>query len=254
MAWIFSTVASDKANGSGLMRQAVAQAIHHAQHRTAFQRKLVDQPLMTGVLADLVLESEAATALSLRLARAFDRQDDSDETAFRRLMTPAAKYWICKRGIMLAGEAMEVLGGNGYVEESLMPRLYREMPVNSIWEGSGNVMCLDVLRALQRTPAAAAALRAELAPARGADQRLDAFLARLDSALAATPDEAQARQLAETIVLAVQGALLVRFAPPAIADGFCASRLDGGRGAAFGTLPAGIDHRAIVERAAPTLA
>ncbi|HJT07124.1 MAG TPA: isovaleryl-CoA dehydrogenase, partial [Stellaceae bacterium] len=136
---------------SGLMRQAVAQAIHHAQHRTAFQRKLADQPLMTGVLADLALESEAATALSLRLARAFDRQEDAGETAFRRLMTPAAKYWICKRGIMLAGEALEVLGGNGYVEESVMPRIYREMPVNSIWEGSGNVMCLDVLRALQRT-------------------------------------------------------------------------------------------------------
>jgi putative acyl-CoA dehydrogenase len=239
---------------SGLMRQAVAQAIHHAQHRTAFQRKLVDQPLMTGVLADLALESEAATALSLRLARAFDRQDDAGETAFRRLMTPAAKYWICKRGIMLSGEAMEVLGGNGYVEESIMPRLYREMPVNSIWEGSGNIMCLDVLRALQRTPEAADALRAELTPARGADRRLDAFLARLDSALAAPPDEAAARRLAEAIVLAVQGALLVRFAPPAIADAFCASRLDSGRGAAFGTLPAGIDHRAIVERAAPALA
>jgi putative acyl-CoA dehydrogenase len=229
----------------------VAQAIHHAQHRTVFQRRLVDQPLMTGVLADLALESEAATALSLRLARAFDGQDGAGETAFRRLMTPAAKYWICKRGIMLAGEAMEVLGGNGYVEESLMPRIYREMPVNSIWEGSGNVMCLDVLRALQRTPEAADALRAELAPARGADQRLDAFLTRLDSALAAPPDEAEARRLAETIVLAVQGALLVRFAPPAVADGFCASRLDGGRGAAFGALPAGIDRRAIVERAAP---
>jgi putative acyl-CoA dehydrogenase len=239
---------------SGLMRQAVAQAIHHAQHRTAFQRKLVDQPLMTGVLADLALESEAATALSLRLARAFDRQDDAGETAFRRLMTPAAKYWICKRGIMLSGEAMEVLGGNGYVEESIMPRLYREMPVNSIWEGSGNIMCLDVLRALQRTPEAADALRAELTPARGADRRLDAFLARLDSALAAPSDEAAARRLAEMIVLAVQGALLVRFAPPAVADGFCASRLDGGRGAAFGALPAGIDRRAVVERAAPALA
>lgn len=239
---------------SGLMRQALAQAIHHARNRTAFQRRLVDQPLMTGVLADLALESEAATALSLRLARAFDRQDDAGETAFRRLMTPAAKYWICKRGIMLAGEAMEVLGGNGYVEESLMPRIYREMPVNSIWEGSGNVMCLDVLRALQRTPAAADALRAELVPARGVDARLDAFLARLDAALAARPDEAEARRLAEMIVLAVQGALLVRFAPPAVADGFCASRLEDGRGAAFGAMPAGVDRRAIVERAAPALA
>jgi len=238
---------------SGLMRQAVAQAIHHAGHRTAFQRRLVDQPLMSGVLADIALESEAATALSLRLARAFDRRDDPGETAFRRLMTPAAKYWICKRGIMLAGEAMEVLGGNGYVEESILPRLYREMPVNSIWEGSGNVMCLDVLRALERTPEAADALRAELAPARGGDARLDAFLARLDTALAARPGEAEARRLAEMIVLAVQGALLVRFAPPAIADGFCASRLAGERGAAFGAMQAGIDLRAVVERAAPAL-
>jgi putative acyl-CoA dehydrogenase len=238
---------------SGLMRQAVAQATHHARHRSVFQRRLVDQALMTGVLADLVLESEAATALSLRLARAFDRQDDPGETAFRRLMTPAAKYWICKRGIMLAGEAMEVLGGNGYVEESIMPRLYREMPVNSIWEGSGNVMCLDVLRALQRTPDAADALRAELAPARGGDARLDTFLARLDSILAARPNEAEARRLAEMIVLAVQGALLVRFAPPPVADGFCASRLAGERGAAFGAMPPGIDRRAIVDRATPVL-
>jgi putative acyl-CoA dehydrogenase len=244
----------DCALGSaGLMRQALAQALHHAGHRTAFQRRLIDQPLMTAVLADLALESEAATALALRLARAFDRQDDPGETALRRLMTPAAKYWICKRGIALAGEAMEVLGGNGYVEESLMPRLYREMPVNSIWEGSGNVMCLDVLRALQRTPEAADALRAELAPARGGDPRLDRFLARLDEALAGRPDEAQARRLAEMIVLAVQGALLARFAPPAIADAFCASRLEGERGGAFGALPPGLDLHAIVERAAPAL-
>jgi putative acyl-CoA dehydrogenase len=238
---------------SGLMRQAVAQAIHHARHRTVFQRRLVDQPLMTNVLADLALESEAATALALRLARAFDSQDDPGETALRRLLTPAAKYWICKRGITLAGEAMEVLGGNGYVEESLMPRLYREMPVNSIWEGSGNIMCLDVLRALQRTPEAGEALRAELLPARGAEPRLDRFLQRLDTVLAARPDEAQARRLAEMLVLAVQGALLVRFAPPAVADAFCASRLEGERGAAFGTLPASADAAAIVERAAPAI-
>jgi putative acyl-CoA dehydrogenase len=245
----------DCALGSaGLMRQAVAQAIHHARHRTVFQRHLVDQPLMTGVLADLALESEAATALALRLARAFDRQDDPGETALRRLMTPAAKYWICKRGITLAGEAMEVVGGNGYVEESLMPRIYREMPVNSIWEGSGNIMCLDVLRALQRTLEAGDALRAELMPARGSEARLDRFLERLDALLAARPDETQARRLAEMLVLAVQGALLVRFAPPAVADAFCASRLEGEHGGAFGTLPAGIDLAAIVERAAPAIA
>jgi putative acyl-CoA dehydrogenase len=236
---------------AGLMRQALAQAVHHARHRTVFQRHLVDQPLMANVLADLALEVEAATALGLRMARAFDRQDDAGETAFRRLVTPAAKYWVCKRAITFAGEAMEVLGGNGYVEESLMPRLYREMPVNSIWEGSGNVMCLDVLRALSRTPEAAEALRAELAPSRGADARLDAFVAQLDAALAARPSEAEARRLAERLVLALQGALLVRFAPSAVADSFCASRLSGERAGAFGALPAGIDCRAIVERAAP---
>jgi len=242
----------DCALGSaGQMRQAVAQAIHHAEHRTAFQRRLVDQPLMTSVLADLALEAEAAMVLALRLARAFDRQDDESESAFRRLMTPAAKYWICKRGIVLAGEAMEVLGGSGYVEESIMPRLYREMPVNSIWEGSGNVMCLDVLRALTRSPEAAAALSDELAPARGADPRLDAALARLDAALAARPDESAARRLTQMLVTAVQGALLTRFAPPAVADAFCASRLGAEPMAAFGTLPAGLDLAAIVARAAP---
>ena len=236
---------------AGLMRQALAQAVHHAQSRTAFQRHLVDQPLMANVLADLALEAEAATALGLRMARAFDRQDDPAETAFRRLVTPAAKYWVCKRAVAVAGEAMEVLGGNGYVEESIMPRLYREMPVNSIWEGSGNVMCLDVLRALTRTPEAGDALRAELAPARGGDARLDGFVAKLEAALAARPDEAGARRLSEMMVLALQGALLVRFAPPAVADAFCASRLAGERGGAFGALPAGLDVHAIVERAAP---
>jgi putative acyl-CoA dehydrogenase len=245
----------DCALGSaGLMRQALAQAVHHARHRTVFQRRLVDQPLMTSVLADLALESEAAIALALRMARAFDRQDDAAESAFRRLVTPAAKYWVCKRAIAAAGEAMEVLGGNGYVEESLMPRLYREMPVNSIWEGSGNVMCLDVLRALTRTPEAGEALRAELAPARGGDARLDRFVAALDAMLAARPEEAQARRLAEHLVLALQGALLVRFAPPAVADAFCASRLQGERAGTFGALPSGIDAGAIVERAGPVLA
>jgi putative acyl-CoA dehydrogenase len=238
---------------AGLMRQALAQAVHHAQHRTVFQRHLVDQPLMTNVLADLALEAEAAMALGLRMARAFDRQDDAGETAFRRLTTPAAKYWVCKRSITFAGEAMEVLGGNGYVEDSMMPRLYREMPVNSIWEGSGNVMCLDVLRALQRTPEAGEALRAELAAAKGGDPRLDRFAASLEATLRASPDEAVARRLAERLVLALQAALLVRFAPAPIADAFCASRLEGDHGGAFGTLPAGLDLRAIVERAAPAL-
>ncbi|HZB90957.1 MAG TPA: isovaleryl-CoA dehydrogenase [Stellaceae bacterium] len=237
--------------GAGLMRQALAQAAHHARHRSAFQRRLVDQPLMANVLADLALETEAAMALGLRMARAFDRQDDAGETAFRRLATPAAKYWVCKRSITAAGEAMEVLGGNGYVEESMMPRLYREVPVNSIWEGSGNVMCLDVLRALERTPEAGEALRAELAAAKGGDARLDRFAAALETSLAARPAEAEARRLAERIVLALQASLLVRFAPAPVADAFCASRLDGDHGGAFGTLPAGLDLHAIIDRAAP---
>jgi putative acyl-CoA dehydrogenase len=241
----------DCALGSaGLMRQAVAQAIHHAKHRAAFGKNLVDQPAMTALLADLAIEAEGAMQVAMRLARAFDREGDPAEDAFRRLMTPAAKFFVCKRAIALAGEAMEVLGGNGYVEESIMPRLYREMPVNSIWEGSGNIMALDVLRALQRTPEAAEALRAELAPAKGVDPRLDGFFAELDRVLASKPTEMQARRLTEMLVLALEGALLVRHAPQAVGDAFCASRLAGWSGT-FGTLPAGVDTRAIVARAAP---
>ena len=241
----------DCALGStGLMRQAVAQAIHHAKHRAAFGKNLVDQPAMTALLADLAIEAEGAMQVAMRLARSFDREGDPAEDSFRRLMTPAAKFFICKRAIALAGEAMEVLGGNGYVEESIMPRLYREMPVNSIWEGSGNIMALDVLRALQRTPDAADALRAELAPAKGIDPRLDGFFAELDSMLASKPTDVQARRLTEMLVLALEGALLVRHAPQAVGDAFCASRLAGWSGA-FGTLPAGVDARAIVARAAP---
>jgi putative acyl-CoA dehydrogenase len=244
----------DCAIGSaGLMRQAVAQAIHHASHRTVFQRKLADQTLMTRVLADLALEAEAAMLLALRLARAYDRQADAAETAFRRLVTPAAKYWICKRGPTLAAEAMEVLGGNGYVEESIMPRLYREAPVNSIWEGSGNIMCLDVLRALGRNAESGEALRNELAASRGGDARLDRFAATLDGDLAKSAgDEGNARRLVEAMVLALQAALLLRGAPSGIAEAFCASRLGGDWGHAFGTLPDGDGLVPIVERAAPT--
>src|SRR6202035_5224450 len=181
---------------SGLMRQAVAQAIHHARHRTAFQKKLVDQPLMTNVHADIALEAEAALALTFRLARAYD-QADAAALAFRRVVTPAAKFWICKRAPSLAVEAMEVLGGSGYVEESVLPRIYRETPVNSIWEGSGNVMCLDVLRALGREPQAAEMLLAEIGAAAAADRRLAAFAAVLSPRLAkpALAEEAQARAL-----------------------------------------------------------
>src|SRR6266851_5301633 len=243
----------DCAIGSaGLMRQAVAQAVHHAAHRTAFQKKLADQPLMNRVLADLALEAEAAMVLALRLARAYDRQDDPAETAFRRLVTPAAKYWVCKRGPMLAAEAMEVLGGNGYVEESPMPRLYREAPVNSIWEGSGNIMCLDVLRALGRGTEAGAALRAELAAAHGSDIRLDRFVVALEANLGRSGnDEGEARRLVEAMVLALQATLLIKGGPSTVAEAFCASRLARAWGHAFGTLPEGGDLRAIVERAAP---
>jgi putative acyl-CoA dehydrogenase len=235
---------------SGLMRQAVAQAIHHARHRTAFQRKLVDQPLMTNVLADLALESEAASLLTFRLARAYDEEDEA-AIVFRRVLTPAAKFWICKRAPFVAVEAMEVLGGSGYIEESIMPRIYREAPVNSIWEGSGNVMCLDVLRAIQRTAGAAEVLATELDI--DGEPRVRVFLHRLSERLSADDryDEAQARGLVRDLVLALQAVLLIKHAPPEVADAFCASRLDGGAGAVFGLLPRGIDTRAIVERAAP---
>jgi len=234
---------------AGVQRQALAQAIHHAAHRTAFQKRLVDHPLMAAVLADMALEVEAATALAFRLARAFDAQDDASEGLLRRLVTPAAKFWVCKRGPMLAAEALEVLGGNGYVEDSGMPRLYRELPVYSIWEGSGNVVCLDVLRALRREPETLAALEAELAAARGGDPRLDARIEALLATARAEVPESAARRLCRELVVALQAALLLRHAPSFVADGFIASRLGGG-GDAFGVALEGVDARPIVERAA----
>jgi putative acyl-CoA dehydrogenase len=235
---------------SALMRQAVAQAVHHARHRTAFQKKLVDQPLMTNVLADLALESEAATALSMRLARAYDENDETAQV-IRRVVTPAAKFWICKRTPFVTYEAMEVLGGSGYIEESIMPRLYREAPVNSIWEGSGNIMCLDVLRAMERTPNAVDILQGELGD--GKDARLKVFVDRLNKRLAARDrnDESQARALVREFVLALQAALLISHAPSPVADAFCASRLNGEGSPAFGLLPRGVDLRSIADRAAP---
>lgn len=234
---------------SGLMRAAVAQAVHHARHRSAFQKKLIDQPLMTNVLADLALECEAATALTFRLARAYD-EDDEASLALRRVVTPAAKFWICKRTPYVTAEAMEVLGGSGYIEESIMPRLYREAPVNSIWEGSGNVMCLDVLRALSRTPNIGDVLKAELD---SDDRRLKAFTSILLARLSGTErnDEAQARALVRELVLALQAALLIKHAPDYVADAFCAARLPGEEGGVFGLLPHGADTQAIAERAAP---
>ena len=243
----------DCAIGSaGLMRQATVQAIHHARHRTVFQKRLVDQPLMANVLADLALESEAAAALTFRLARAYDGQGDAGETALRRLVTPVAKYWICKRAPALALEAMEVLGGNGYVEESIMPRLYREMPVNSVWEGSANVICLDVRRAMEKSPEAIDAFLAEVRSARGANPRLDRFVAMLETELHASrrTEEGLARRLVGRMAVGLQAALLVRHAPATVSDAFCASRLENEAGGTFGMLPEGVDRHAIVDRAA----
>ncbi|MGK5632735.1 acyl-CoA dehydrogenase family protein [Streptomyces sp. URMC 123] len=234
---------------AALMRQAVTQAVHHAAHRSAFGGPLIDKPLMRNVLADLALESEAATALALRLAAAYDAGGESDRQ-FLRLAVPAAKYWVTKRCPPLAAEALECLGGNGYVEESGMPRLLREAPLNSIWEGSGNVQALDVLRALQREPAAINAFLTEIGRARGGDHRLDAAIKDLLTELADLDGiEARARRLVERMALVLQGSLLVRFAPPEVADAFCASRLGGDWGGAFGTLPHTLDLAAVVERA-----
>jgi putative acyl-CoA dehydrogenase len=238
---------------AALMRQAVAQATHHAHYRSAFGHRLIDQPLMQNVLADLCLESEAATVLVLRLARSYDHPDDTDfEGPFRRLATAVAKYWVCKRAPAHVGEALECLGGNGYIEEWILPRLYRECPVNSIWEGSGNVICLDVLRVLTREPNALDAFLLEIAKGAGADRRLDAYVAALkDDVRNVTASVSQARRLVERLALALQGSLLLRHAPPVVADAFCASRLAGDWGQAFGTLPPMVALNSIVERARP---
>ncbi|MFB7732970.1 acyl-CoA dehydrogenase family protein [Streptomyces sp. NPDC056112] len=236
---------------AGLMRQAVAQAVHHCGHREAFGGKLVDKPLMRNVLADLALESEAATTLALRLAAACD-DGGEQERALLRIAVPAAKYWVTKRCAPLTVEASECLGGNGYVEESGMPRLVRESPLNSIWEGAGNVQALDVLRALTREPQALDAYLREVGLARGADHRLDTAIKQLLTELADLEGaEARARRLTERLALVLQGALLVRYAPPDVADAFCASRLGGEWGAAFGALPHTLNLAAVVERARP---
>ncbi|WP_028800687.1 acyl-CoA dehydrogenase family protein [Streptomyces sp. 142MFCol3.1] len=238
---------------TALMRQAVAQAVHHCTHREAFGSKLIDKPLMRNVLADLALESEAATALAMRLAAACD-DGGEQERAFLRLAVPAAKYWVTKRCTPVVTEALECLGGNGYVEESGMPRLLRESPLNSIWEGAGNVQALDMLRALQREPAALDAYLREVGQARGADHRLDAAIKNLLTELADLDGiEGRARRLVERFALVLQGALLVRYAPAEVADAFCASRLGGDWGTAFGTLPHSLDLATVVERARPVV-
>ena len=248
---------------AGLMRQALAIALHHCSERRAFGRLLIDQPLMRNVLADLALESEAATALALRLAHSFDatalhqargdRVSAERESALQRVLTPVAKFWICKRGAAFAQEAMECLGGNGYVEaggEGIMARIYREMPLNSIWEGAGNIMALDLMRALRKGAAVTDALMHELRPAQGAHPAFDAMVRSLPDRIDAATDEADARSLARDIAVAVQASLLLRHSTTETFAAFCASRL-GAPPAAFGMLPSGTPLAALIDRALP---
>lgn len=246
---------------AGLMRQALIQALHYSCHRKAFGKLLIEQPLMRNVLADLAIESEAATLLVMRLAAAFDaRESDEHERAFCRIATAFSKYWLCKRSPVHVGEALECLGGNGYVEDSGMPRLYREAPLYGIWEGSGNVICLDILRALTREPATADAVLHELHCARGTDSRLDTYLIQTESELTAClkqglrngggDAEIEARRLAERLAIALQASLVLRHSHPDIADAFVASRLTGNHGQSFGTLPANLNFASILDPAA----
>ena len=232
------------------MRAGLVEALHHAAHRSTFGKTLIEHPLMQNVLADLCVESEAATISALRLARSYDDSiaGDPQAEAFKRIANPVLKYWICKREPAHLAECLECLGGNGYVEESGMPRLYRQAPLNSVWEGSGNVQCLDVLRTMAGNPGALDAFFAELGEGSG-DSRLDPYISRLRSDLAEmTEIEARARGLVERMALALQASLLLRFGDPAVADAFCSSRLDGDWGRAFGTLPGGTDFGGIIER------
>lgn len=233
------------------MRMALAQALHHTRHRSAFGRRLSEQPLMANVLADLAIESEAATAFAMRVARAVDQAPhDAHEAAFARIATAVGKYWVCKRAAVFVNEAQECLGGAGYVEESMLPRLYRQAPLNSIWEGSGNIQCLDVLRALAREPQALPVLEAELETVSGIDASYDAAVQALRAVLSATPSEAQARVVSERLALLLQAAVLLRAQSP-VAEAFVRSRLAGEHGMAFGTLPEGIDLHAVMARALP---
>lgn len=235
---------------TALMRRAVAEATHHASYRMAFGRRLVEQPLHRNVLADLCLDSEAATATALRLARAVDEGED----AFRRLATTVAKYWICKLTPAVVVEALECLGGNGYVEESVLPRLFRESPLNSLWEGAGNVNALDLWRAVARQPESVEALLDDIRQAKGADGTLDAATERLERELADPEDaEYRARRVAGLAARCLQASLLVRHAPPEVADAFCSTRLGEAEGRTYGTLPRGVDCAAIVERHTPRL-
>ena len=235
---------------AGLMRQAVALAIHHASHRTAFQRRLVEQPAMANVLADLAIEAEAAMWLAMRAAAALDAAErDPAEAALFRILAPIAKYWVCKRAPALAAEAMECHGGNGFIEEHVTARLYRDAPVNGLWEGSGNVICLDVIRALTREPQAVAALRAEIALAAGGHKALDTWLA----VPLPEPTEGNARYLTQQLATALSASLLLRYAPAALAEAFCTTRLGLGGGFAFGIFPEGVAADAILQRAATAM-
>jgi putative acyl-CoA dehydrogenase len=239
------------AGSAALMRAALVQAIHHARHRKAFGRRLVDQPLMVRVLADLALEAEAAVALTFRVARSYDEESD-EARLFGRVATPVAKYWVTRRAPGFAFEAMECLGGAGYVEESPLPRIYRESPLSSIWEGSGNVQCLDVLRAFHKQPAVAEALLLEIDRGRGADRHLDSHIARLKQSLNDVSNlEPQARRLTEDFALGLSASLLVRHAPSFVADAYCRTRLGRERGMEYGTVPPELDAQALVDRAMP---
>ncbi len=242
---------------AALMRQAVVQALHYTRLRRAFGKTLIEHALMRSVLTDLALESEAAALLMMRLAQAFEAADDASQRAWKRIVTPAAKFWVCKRAVELTGEAMEIFGGNGYIDDAPMARLYREAPVNSIWEGSGNVMCLDVLRAIGREPEAVGALFDELCAAAGADPAIHAEIQALRTACAAPQTlEAGARLLAQRLVLTAQASLLRQFAPSAVADAFVASRLGAGaasQGRVYGAIDiGGLDVEAILSRASAT--
>ena len=234
------------------MRQALANALWHAAHRTAFQKKLIDQPLMRQVLADMAVESEAATALAFRIAQGFDDAEASDDAGpFARIATPIAKYWINKRVVNFVYEAMEVHGGAGYVEESVMPRIFRQSPLNSIWEGSGNVICLDVLRAMAREPETVPAFVNEIEAAHGIYAALDAHVEMVKSSLVQPSGERGARRLVEDMAIALQGSLLARHGPPAVADAFFATRLSNRTSSVYGATDAKLDTNTILDRAMP---
>jgi putative acyl-CoA dehydrogenase len=234
------------------LRRGTVEAIHHARHRMAFGASLVDQPAMRNVLADLAIESEAATVAAMRVARSYD---DPEEAAFRRFATAVMKYWVCKRAAAHAAEALECLGGNGFVEDSGMPLLYRDAPLNSIWEGSGNVAALDVLRALVKEPEGLPAFMAECELAAGADRQVDHHLERVredtKAVFSSEDPQFEARRIVEGLALGLEASLLVRHAPAAVGDAFCASRLGRDGGHVYGTLPAGVDAEAIIDRALP---